>query len=116
MLIAVPAATDWLAVHGYDRQMGARPLGRVIQEHIKKPLADEVLFGKLKRGGVVKVTVGPSYLTIGKEYTDWNIGATYTWGHLTFGVSYVDTDKSLYSSAGHNISKAGVLGSLTASF
>ncbi|MDG2511108.1 TorF family putative porin [Sphingobium yanoikuyae] len=59
---------------------------------------------------------GPSYLTIGKEYTDWNIGATYTWGHLTFGVSYVDTDKSLYSSAGHNISKAGVLGSLTASF
>ncbi|MER2605358.1 MAG: ATP-dependent Clp protease ATP-binding subunit ClpA [Siculibacillus sp.] len=52
------AATDWLAVHGYDRLMGARPLGRVIQEHIKKPLADEVLFGKLKRGGVVKVTVG----------------------------------------------------------
>jgi ATP-dependent Clp protease ATP-binding subunit ClpA len=53
------AATDWLATHGYDRQMGARPLGRVIQEHIKKPLADEVLFGKLKRGGVVKVSVGP---------------------------------------------------------
>ncbi len=53
------AATDWLATHGYDRLMGARPLGRVIQEHIKKPLADEVLFGKLKRGGVVKVTVGP---------------------------------------------------------
>ncbi|WP_333823343.1 ATP-dependent Clp protease ATP-binding subunit ClpA [Pinisolibacter sp.] len=52
------AATDWLATNGYDRQMGARPLGRVIQEHIKKPLADEVLFGKLKRGGVVKVTVG----------------------------------------------------------
>ena len=43
-------------------------------------------------------------------------GATYTWGHLTFGVSYVDTDKSLYSTAGHNISKAGVVGSLTASF
>jgi ATP-dependent Clp protease ATP-binding subunit ClpA len=52
------AATEWLATNGYDRQMGARPLGRVIQEHIKKPLADEVLFGKLKRGGVVKVTVG----------------------------------------------------------
>ncbi len=50
------AAIDWLAINGYDRQMGARPLGRVIQEHIKKPLADEVLFGKLKRGGVVKVT------------------------------------------------------------
>jgi ATP-dependent Clp protease ATP-binding subunit ClpA len=54
------AAIDWLATHGYDRQMGARPLGRIIQEHIKKPLADEVLFGKLKRGGVVKVTVGKS--------------------------------------------------------
>ena len=59
---------------------------------------------------------GPSYLTIGKEYTDWNIGATYTWSHLTFGVSYVDTDKSLYSPSGRNISKAGVVGSITASF
>src|SRR5690606_27119766 len=38
-------------------RMGARPLGRVIQEHIKKPLAEEVLFGKLRRGGTVKVTV-----------------------------------------------------------
>ncbi len=38
--------------------MGARPLSRVIQENIKKPLADEILFGKLKKGGVVKVTVG----------------------------------------------------------
>ncbi|HWV11835.1 MAG TPA: TorF family putative porin [Sphingobium sp.] len=59
---------------------------------------------------------GPSYLTIGKEYTDWNIGATYTWSHLTFGVSYVDTNKSLYSPSGRNISKAGVVGSITASF
>jgi uncharacterized protein (TIGR02001 family) len=59
---------------------------------------------------------GPSYLTIGKEYTDWNIGATYTWNHLTFGVSYVDTDKSAYSPSGRNISKAGVVGSITASF
>jgi uncharacterized protein (TIGR02001 family) len=60
---------------------------------------------------------GPSYLTIGKEYTDWNIGATYTWSHLTFGVSYVDTDKSSYSgTTGRNISKAGVVGSVTASF
>ena len=59
---------------------------------------------------------GPSSLTIGKEYTDWNIGATYTWSHLTFGVSYVDTDKSLYSPSGRNISKAGVVGSITASF
>ena len=59
---------------------------------------------------------GPSYLTIGKEYTDWNVGATYTWSHLTFGVSYVDTNKSLYSPSGRNISKAGVVGSVTASF
>lgn len=59
---------------------------------------------------------GPSYLTIGDEYTDWSVGATYTWSHLTFGVSYVDTDKSLYSPSGRNISKAGVVGSITASF
>ena len=42
---------------GYDEKMGARPLARVIQEYIKKPLADEILFGKLKKGGVVKVGV-----------------------------------------------------------
>ncbi|MCQ8782557.1 ATP-dependent Clp protease ATP-binding subunit ClpA [Mangrovibrevibacter kandeliae] len=53
-----PEAIAWLAEKGYDEHMGARPLGRVIQEYIKKPLADEVLFGKLKRGGTVKVTVG----------------------------------------------------------
>ncbi|GGD89495.1 ATP-dependent Clp protease ATP-binding subunit ClpA [Aureimonas endophytica] len=50
-------AIAWLANKGYDEQMGARPLGRVIQEHIKKPLADELLFGKLRRGGTVKVTI-----------------------------------------------------------
>jgi ATP-dependent Clp protease ATP-binding subunit ClpA len=48
-------ATDWLARKGYDQQMGARPLARVIQEHVKKPLADEVLFGRLVSGGTVKV-------------------------------------------------------------
>lgn len=52
-------ATDWLAEKGYDEKMGARPLGRVIQENIKKPLAEEILFGKLKKGGVVRVSVGP---------------------------------------------------------
>ncbi|MEQ9244889.1 MAG: ATP-dependent Clp protease ATP-binding subunit ClpA [Nitratireductor sp.] len=50
-------AVAWLADKGYDERMGARPLGRVIQEHIKKPLADEVLFGRLKKGGTVRVTV-----------------------------------------------------------
>ena len=46
---------DWLIANGYDELMGARPMARVIQEHIKKPLADEVLFGKLKDGGHVRV-------------------------------------------------------------
>ena len=50
-------AAEWLADKGYDDKMGARPLARVIQEHIKKPLAEELLFGKLAKGGVVKVGV-----------------------------------------------------------
>ncbi len=50
-------AVAWLAEKGYDEKMGARPLGRVIQEHIKKPLANEILFGKLKKGGVVSVSL-----------------------------------------------------------
>ena len=50
-------AAEWLAEKGYDDKMGARPLGRVIQEHIKKPLAEELLFGKLAKGGIVKVGI-----------------------------------------------------------
>ncbi|MEM6743495.1 MAG: ATP-dependent Clp protease ATP-binding subunit ClpA [Pseudomonadota bacterium] len=50
-------AAEWLAEKGYDDRMGARPLGRVIQEHIKKPLAEELLFGKLAKGGLVKVAL-----------------------------------------------------------
>jgi ATP-dependent Clp protease ATP-binding subunit ClpA len=49
------SARNWLAVKGYDPLFGARPLARVIQEHIKKPLAEELLFGKLAKGGVVRV-------------------------------------------------------------
>jgi len=49
-----PTSGQWLIERGYDQQMGARPMARVIQEHIKKPLADEVLFGKLKNGGHVR--------------------------------------------------------------
>ena len=52
------AARDWIADRGYDEQMGARPMARVIQEHIKRPLADELLFGSLAEGGHVRVTVG----------------------------------------------------------
>ncbi|MGC9954969.1 MAG: ATP-dependent Clp protease ATP-binding subunit ClpA [Rhizomicrobium sp.] len=48
-------ATRWLGQKGYDDAFGARPLARVIQDHIKKPLADEILFGKLKNGGTVRV-------------------------------------------------------------
>lgn len=51
------AARLWLGRKGYDPLYGARPLGRVIQEYIKKPLAEELLFGKLAKGGLVKVTV-----------------------------------------------------------
>jgi ATP-dependent Clp protease ATP-binding subunit ClpA len=51
------AAKEWLAERGYDRLYGARPLSRVIQEHIKKALAEELLFGKLVKGGAVKVTL-----------------------------------------------------------
>ncbi|GBR67161.1 ATP-dependent Clp protease ATP-binding subunit ClpA [Gluconobacter kanchanaburiensis] len=49
------AAKEWLAERGYDRLYGARPLGRVIQEHIKKPLAEELLFGRLAQGGAVRI-------------------------------------------------------------
>jgi ATP-dependent Clp protease ATP-binding subunit ClpA len=57
-------AAEWLADKGYDEKMGARPLGRVIQEHIKKPLAEELLFGKLAKGGLVKVGVHKGELTL----------------------------------------------------
>ena len=52
-------ATRWLAEKGFDDEMGARPLARTIQEHVKKPIADEILFGSLKNGGVVKVLTDP---------------------------------------------------------
>jgi ATP-dependent Clp protease ATP-binding subunit ClpA len=49
------AAKEWLVERGYDRLYGARPMGRVIQESIKKPLAEELLFGRLTKGGAVKI-------------------------------------------------------------
>lgn len=54
-LSATPAARDWLAQHGFDPLMGARPMARLLQEKIKRPLADELLFGKLLKGGRVGV-------------------------------------------------------------
>ncbi|BCT93837.1 ATP-dependent Clp protease ATP-binding subunit ClpA [Lysobacter helvus] len=56
-LSATPAARDWLAQHGFDPLMGARPMARVIQDKIKRPLADELLFGKLVGGGRVNIDV-----------------------------------------------------------
>ena len=60
-------AADWLGEKGYDDKMGARPLGRVIQEHIKKPLAEELLFGKLTKGGTVHVGVKDGMLHLSYE-------------------------------------------------
>ena len=61
------AAAAWLGDRGYDDKMGARPLARVIQEQIKKPLAEELLFGKLSKGGIVKVGVKAGALDIKTE-------------------------------------------------
>ncbi|MEO0341821.1 MAG: ATP-dependent Clp protease ATP-binding subunit ClpA [Pseudomonadota bacterium] len=62
-----PAAAKWLADKGYDDKMGARPLGRVIQESIKKPLAEELLFGKLTKGGLVRVRIENDELALDVE-------------------------------------------------
>ncbi|WBL33808.1 ATP-dependent Clp protease ATP-binding subunit ClpA [Sinirhodobacter sp. HNIBRBA609] len=62
-----PEAANWLAEKGYDDKMGARPLGRVIQEHIKKPLAEELLFGKLTKGGVVRASVKDDAIVLDVE-------------------------------------------------
>jgi ATP-dependent Clp protease ATP-binding subunit ClpA len=64
-----PAANAWLAERGYDAQYGARPLGRLIQEQIKKPLAEELLFGRLTRGGAVRVVVNDDN-TLGFEIVE----------------------------------------------
>lgn len=64
--LSSPAAA-WLADKGYDDKMGARPLGRVIQEHIKKPLAEELLFGKLMKGGLVRVDIKGDELVLNIE-------------------------------------------------
>jgi len=60
-------AREWLAEHGYDEKMGARPMARVIQERIKKPLAEELLFGQLANGGIVRVTAGDDGLEFSIE-------------------------------------------------
>jgi ATP-dependent Clp protease ATP-binding subunit ClpA len=61
---ATPEARQWLAEHGFDPQMGARPMARLLQDKIKRPLADELLFGKLVNGGKVEVGVRDGQLTV----------------------------------------------------
>jgi ATP-dependent Clp protease ATP-binding subunit ClpA len=58
-----PAARSWLAERGYDKTFGARPMARLIQDQVKRPLADEMLFGKLKDGGKVEIDAGEDALT-----------------------------------------------------
>jgi ATP-dependent Clp protease ATP-binding subunit ClpA len=58
------AARQWIAQRGYDPKMGARPMARVIQEHIKRPLAEELLFGRLEKGGHAFVSVADDALKI----------------------------------------------------
>lgn len=66
-LSATPAAREWLAHHGFDADMGARPMYRVIQDKVKRPLADELLFGKLLNGGKVSIDVRDGELIVETE-------------------------------------------------
>ncbi|MCP1236245.1 ATP-dependent Clp protease ATP-binding subunit ClpA [Gluconobacter kondonii] len=74
------SAKEWLAERGYDRLYGARPLGRVIQEYIKKPLAEELLFGRLAQGGAVRIGMKNGALDFdileGKDDTKGEDGAS----------------------------------------
>jgi ATP-dependent Clp protease ATP-binding subunit ClpA len=70
-------ARSWLVEHGYDEAMGARPMARVIQQHIKQQLADEILFGRLKGGGTVRVIVVP-----GEDGARKSLGFVYPEGPL----------------------------------
>ncbi len=63
-LVISDAARKWFAVNGYDAQMGARPMARLIEKEIRKPLADELLFGKLVNGGTVKVGIKKDKITL----------------------------------------------------
>jgi len=63
-LATTPTARDWLAQHGFDPLMGARPMARVIQDKVKRPLADELLFGKLVNGGKVTIDVKDGELVV----------------------------------------------------
>jgi ATP-dependent Clp protease ATP-binding subunit ClpA len=63
-------AREWLAKEGYDPVMGARPLARTIQEHVKKPLAEELLFGRLSKGGAVRVVLNKEGTGLSFDYAE----------------------------------------------
>jgi len=63
-LVTSDAARQWFSINGYDAKMGARPMTRLIEKEIRKPLADELLFGKLVNGGTVKVGVKKDKITL----------------------------------------------------
>ena len=63
-LIVSDNARKWFAENGYDSNMGARPMFRLIEKEIRKPLADELLFGKLSNGGTVKVGIKKDRVTL----------------------------------------------------
>ncbi|NVB79521.1 MAG: ATP-dependent Clp protease ATP-binding subunit ClpA [Kofleriaceae bacterium] len=67
-----PAAIDWFVEHGYDKAMGARPMARLVQNTLKAPLANEILFGKLTSGGVAHVDVKDGQIDIHCEGNDTN--------------------------------------------
>jgi len=73
-----PEARKWLARTGYSEKFGARPMARLIQNEIKRPLADEILFGKLVQGGHVEVDVDPETQKLVMEYTDTDGGGSGT--------------------------------------
>ena len=64
------SAREWIAREGYDEKMGARPMQRLIQERIKRRLADDILFGELERGGIVRVTVEDGDLAVEAKATE----------------------------------------------
>ena len=67
VLELAPGGRAWLAEHGFDRLMGARPMGRLIQNRVKEPLAEKILFGELKEGGRVLVDARDGELQLAVE-------------------------------------------------
>jgi uncharacterized protein (TIGR02001 family) len=127
-------ASDFLELYGSVAQTFGPVTGKVLVAYAPKSSALDYGFGKEDNlyanaslsGGIpgtpVSVSAGVgrtftrSFLSGGIKYTDWSLGASYTTGPLTFGVSYVDTNKRGFSPSGKNIYKGGVVGSVGVAF